>query len=366
MRSYLIKINITDGEILEKPKMIYYNTDINTSYIYVELYKDITTPIADISDFKVTMNIVKPNNIVDTLEAEIEGNKLKYKLPLKLLLIDGPYKIEFFIKDKTLLEDNRITSNSLKYTVKKSILSDVNDDVIIDENYPILLELIDEVEVLKDTYNNKKEFIFELKGTEDNPIILNTLQDNLYIIQKDSYYKFDENDLKRVSDNKKMLLVNRGTASDQQVELMLIDSISIKTIVIADENIITSEYMHTSKILNYLLEMSNLSINSLDTINKSLVGAINELLESINNVRQSAISEARVVTLVKENSINEARVINLIAEKSINTEGVIDLIAENSINENGVRNIIMEMINTGVISGSYSISTNANITLKSV
>lgn len=339
IRSFPVKININTGEILEKPKIVYYNTDINTSYIYVELYKDNDTLVDNLSDYKAVMNIVKPNNVNDTLEGEILPleNKIIYKLPLKLILLDGAYKIEFFITDITSLEENRITSDEIKYKVKSSILSNTNEDVELDNNYPILLELIDDVKILQDKYLSKKELIFELVGTEENPILLNSLESNIYIIPKDSYYKFNENDVLNKCDDRKLLVLNKLGESDQ-LELISIDSKNIKEIIINNSTVTTSEYMHSSKILDYLIEMSTLDLNTLETTNKKLVGAINELSKGIKTVSDNAIKEERIKTLISENAINEE----------------------------GVRNVILEMIKTGAISSSYSIITNANIQLNEI
>lgn len=344
-RNYIVKLNINTGEIIDKPKMIYYNTDINTSYIEVELYSDTETKIEAIDKYKVEMNIVKPSNTTDTLEGKIELERILFKLPLELVNEYGAHKIEFFITDLEAGEENRLTTESIKYTVKNSILADINDDVVKDEKYPILMELIENVKELQDKYNNSngngnignKEVIEELKGNEKEPVIINSLESNFYVIPKDVYYKFYEADEVKKCENRTLLVLLKKV---DQAEVIIIDSENIRQCIILSNELKSSVYMHSSKMLEYLKEMSQLNLDTLNTDSKKLVGSINELLSKYNMLNKGMVTEERIKTLISENSINEE----------------------------AVKNIILDMVKKGEIStgGGYSFSTGVNVVLSEV
>ena len=141
-RDYVAVINIKNGNILEKPKLIYFNEDKNTSNLYVKLNENESDPLVNLEGINVKMNIVKPSNNKRTIEATfLEDKKLyEFDLPSECTNIKGTYKIEFII----YTEDEEVFTNSMNYTVKTSIFAQIDENEEREEK-----TLREEVENLK-------------------------------------------------------------------------------------------------------------------------------------------------------------------------------------------------------------------------
>ena len=154
-RDYLVMLNVKNGNIAS-PKMYFYNTDINTSNIYVQLVIKENllnvSPIENATDYKIKINIIKPNNVVKTIDGALVNEKesiFEFDLPEDCVNLSGVYKLEFVVSGIVSNREEKITSLPTEYTVNKSILTDLNASTEESDDYPILLKLIEDVKTLQ-------------------------------------------------------------------------------------------------------------------------------------------------------------------------------------------------------------------------
>ena len=154
-RDYLVVLNVKNGNIAS-PKMYFYNTDINTSNIYVQLVIKENllnvSPIENATDYKIKINIIKPNNVVKTIDGALVNEKesiFEFDLPEDCINLSGVYKLEFVVSGIVSNREEKITSLPTEYTVNKSILTDLNASIEESNDYPILLKLIEDVKTLQ-------------------------------------------------------------------------------------------------------------------------------------------------------------------------------------------------------------------------
>ena len=100
-RDYTIVLDVKSGTFTA-PTMYFYNTDINTSNIYVQLGIKETllnvNPIDNATDYKIKVNIIKPNKVVKVLYGVLvneEESIFEFDLPEDCTNISGIYKLEF-------------------------------------------------------------------------------------------------------------------------------------------------------------------------------------------------------------------------------------------------------------------------------
>ena len=154
-RDYLVLLNVKNGNIAS-PKMYFYNTDINTSNIYVQLVIKENllnvSPIENATDYKIKVNIVKPNNVIKIIDGALvneEESIFEFDLPEDCINLSGVYKLEFVVSGIVSEREEKITSLPTEYTVNKSILTDLNASTEESDDYPILLKLIEDVKTLQ-------------------------------------------------------------------------------------------------------------------------------------------------------------------------------------------------------------------------
>ena len=154
-RDYLVMLNVKNGNIAS-PKMYFYNTDINTSNIYVQLVIKENllnvSPIENATDYKIKVNIVKPNNVIKIIDGALvneEESIFEFDLPEDCINLSGVYKLEFVVSGIVSKREEKITSLPTEYTVNKSILTDLNASIEESDDYPILLKLIEDVKTLQ-------------------------------------------------------------------------------------------------------------------------------------------------------------------------------------------------------------------------
>lgn len=156
-RDYLVVIDVKSGNITA-PSMYFYNTDKNTSNIYVQLVKKETTvdatPIENATNYIVEAKIVKPGPVSKELTGVLVNDAeaiYEFDLPNDCTNLSGSYKIEFWVKAKVNDRDEMITSSKAKYTVKPSILTDLDEAIEDSDDYPLFLKLMEEVKVINET-----------------------------------------------------------------------------------------------------------------------------------------------------------------------------------------------------------------------
>lgn len=157
-RDYLILLDVKTGDI-KSPEIYFYNTDVGTSNIYVQLVLRQTTvtetPIENAIDFSVRLNVIKPGEIIKFLDGVLVNEEeaiYEFDLPGDFINLDGKYLIEFSVRCLVSDREERITSDSTVYKVKKSILTDINTNIEDNLKQPVLMNF-NEVGELEVTIN---------------------------------------------------------------------------------------------------------------------------------------------------------------------------------------------------------------------
>lgn len=157
-RDYLITLDVKTGDI-KSPEIYFYNTDVGTSNIYVQLVLRETTvtatPIENAIDFSVKLNVIKPGEIVKFLDGVLVNEEeaiYEFDLPGDFINLGGKYPIEFSVSCLVSDKEEKITSDSTVYRVKKSILTDINTNIEDNLKQPVLMNF-NEVGELEVTIN---------------------------------------------------------------------------------------------------------------------------------------------------------------------------------------------------------------------
>lgn len=201
-RDYLIKLNVKTSTY-QAPNIYFYNTDVATSNIYVQLIVHETlldvTPIEQASNYRIKVNIIKPNNVVKTLYGTLvneEDSIFEFNLPEDCTNLSGTYHLEFMvICDVDNYFEERTTSFPATYEVRKSILTGLVAEIVDSEDITTLEDMLtklankfDDVKVDKDKTTRDKVVVnfysdgaivktIELNSTSSEIIKVNTIEE---------------------------------------------------------------------------------------------------------------------------------------------------------------------------------------------
>lgn len=201
-RDYLIKLNVKTSTY-QAPSIYFYNTDVATSNIYVQLIIHETllevTPIEQASNYRIKVNIIKPNNVVKTLYGTLvneEDSIFEFNLPEDCTNLSGTYHLEFMvICDVDNYFEERTTSFPATYEVRKSILTGLVAEIVDSEDITTLEDMLtklankfDDVKVDKDKTTRDKVVVnfysegaivktIELNSTSSEIVKVNTIEE---------------------------------------------------------------------------------------------------------------------------------------------------------------------------------------------
>ena len=166
-KDYLITVDVKNATV-SAPNMTFYVTDKKTSNIFCQLVINESNselikkyaPIENALDFTILLRIIKPNN---------EPKEIEFTLLNQLdafFMVDltddykdyvGRYKCELFVDCMVDGELERITTSSFNYTVKASIMNNLDEVIEGDPNYPLvdnILERLGNVDEILDLLKN--------------------------------------------------------------------------------------------------------------------------------------------------------------------------------------------------------------------
>ena len=201
-RDYLIKLNVKTSTY-QAPNIYFYNTDVATSNIYVQLIVHETlldvTPIEQARNYRIKVNIIKPNNVVKTLYGTLvneEDSIFEFNLPEDCTNLSGTYHLEFMvICDVDNYFEERTTSFPATYEVRKSILTGLVAEIVDSEDITTLEDMLtklankfDDVKVDKDKTTRDKVVVnfysdgaivktIELNSTSSEIVKVNTIEE---------------------------------------------------------------------------------------------------------------------------------------------------------------------------------------------
>lgn len=305
-RDYLIKINVKEATI-DVPKMTFWNTDKKTSNMFVqlvinmsenELIKNYVT-IENATDYKIVLNVIKPKtNQYRTFEAKLlNEEKALFEIDLTSEFIDqvGNYNFEFEVSSKVDNNDESITTSSSTYEVKGSILTNLNQEISSSPDLPILKQLIEQVKSLEggDLTGYQKKEDETLETTSKKVVgaineINSQLEDvaNLSLgIGRDGLLYIKKQD---------GTLIGTGVKVSSDTDLSKVTlSVNGNTLILLNNgtqiaSVDLPSSMSATDVSNLIKKgVSETNYNALDTTDKRIIGAINELntqLKSIANL----------------------------------------------------------------------------------
>lgn len=193
-RDYLVVLDVKKGRITS-PCLNFVNSDIGTSNIYLQLVSRMTmsnkTPLENPEMYIVMAVILKAKTTPKVVLGKLinkEESIFEFNLPPDCTNLGGVHDIEFLVEIKEEDELKCVTSSPTRFVVGESILTEINEEIEEDENFPILKEMIDEVVSMKSDLALKSEI----------PDKTSDLENDSQFITADDIHKHDN---KEVLDN---------------------------------------------------------------------------------------------------------------------------------------------------------------------
>ena len=200
-RDYLIKLNVKTSTF-QAPSIYFYNTDVSTSNIYVQLIVHETllevTPIEQASNYSIKVSIIKPNNAVKELNGVLVNERdsiFEFNLPEDCTNLSGTYRLEFYVQCLVNNREELTTSFPMTYEVKKSILTgfisgidEADDETVIGDLLLKLASKFDDVKVNQEKSDRDKIVLdfysqdavvksIEIESTSSEIINVNTIEE---------------------------------------------------------------------------------------------------------------------------------------------------------------------------------------------
>lgn len=151
-RDYNITLDISNGSVNCIDSLYFNITDENVANIICNVvtsdyskYPIEVNPIDNSKDYNIKLYAIKPKTSeyreLDATLIDSENAAFEFKLTPELVDQIGKYKCELVITNG----DKSLTSGSFFYRVTDSIFNQFDEEIESDSDYPILLELIEEV-----------------------------------------------------------------------------------------------------------------------------------------------------------------------------------------------------------------------------
>ena len=157
----LIELNLDTREIIITNNIKYIDIDRNIANIFLQIYRKDDTGLKayltkeELDSFTSKMYLIKPvtNDFTEITGLNTEefksdngGGVLRFIIPTKCTNRNGIVKCEMHInKDNELL-----ASDKFIFDVKQSLVTQFNDSLLDDEDFPVLQQLIADVQGFKD------------------------------------------------------------------------------------------------------------------------------------------------------------------------------------------------------------------------
>ena len=163
-KDYRIKLDIKSGKV-ESEGIVFVDKDRNVSNIYVDFLENGKN--VDITGCSFIANIQKPNtlitpqilDIVDAVNGVAELN-----LPVECMIDDGYYEVEIEMKNGEDISH----SSKFRYTVREALCGEIDDTIVDDSNYNLLIKLVDNVRTLEEEVQSNEDV---RKANENNRIM---------------------------------------------------------------------------------------------------------------------------------------------------------------------------------------------------
>ena len=156
-RNYNISLDISNGSVSCLDSLYFSITDDNVTNIFCNVitsdyskYPIEVNPITDATDITLKLYVIKPKTSqyreIDAILIDEKNSVFEFVLDRTALDQIGKYKCELMISQ----DDKTLTSDSFFYRVTDSIFNQFDEEVESDPDYPVLLDLINQVQDIDD------------------------------------------------------------------------------------------------------------------------------------------------------------------------------------------------------------------------
>ena len=156
-RDYLIAYDVKTGKVVLSRPIEFYVTDRNTSNIFIKLVTQISidyevdefVELEPAENFEVSLRVIKPNDDVKNVTAQIMRDKSIFQVDLKEEFkdISGTYQCELLVSTTVNGTQELNTSDSFTYQVKRSLLSNV--ETVIETGDMTVEKLLNDINATK-------------------------------------------------------------------------------------------------------------------------------------------------------------------------------------------------------------------------
>ena len=150
-RSYDIKLDL-QFSYNNNPDLKFMQFDKNTSDFFVRIERG--TEDVDLSNSIITLAVIKPDNTTDAMFLDIVNSELYANLKPSMKDLVGTYQARAML----VSGDETVTTDVITYTVNEDkILSQLNSDIVSDERYSILTDMLNNLSEIETNEINRVE-----------------------------------------------------------------------------------------------------------------------------------------------------------------------------------------------------------------
>ena len=265
-RNYIIHVNMKTSSVKLERQMIFRNTDIGIANMYIRLNQDGLTgvfgnlPIEEAKNITVELALIKPKSyeFISLIAKVVSEENYIYevKLPNNCTDLIGKYDCEIRVYATVNNEEMNFTTEPFYYTVKPSIATNLNEQIEVSSDLPILEYLIKDVKELSLGIESDS---VQMKTDEnlvgDNKTIVGTINQLLLKIKELDSLDFDNIDLSNFLKDEEVSTESTWSSNKISKEIEILkEDINYKPITINS---------FTSNLNKYVYELGTDTINSI-------------------------------------------------------------------------------------------------------
>ena len=158
-RDFYVTVDVKTSKV-GNGNFSFFVTDKNTSNFFVKLGINMNdnslisnfVALENAINYRLRLIVVKPNNEVKSIFGQLmneEEGIFQFNLNEEYKDLLGQYKCEFWVYSTVDIVEEIVTTDPFIYTIKPSVVNDVDDVIKKDSQYPLLFQLITELEQLQ-------------------------------------------------------------------------------------------------------------------------------------------------------------------------------------------------------------------------
>ena len=303
----LIELNLDTREMTITKNIKYYDIDKNIANIFLQIYREDDIGLRsyltkeELDSFIGKIFVIKPvtNDFleitgINTMEFESDngGGVLRFIIPAEYTNRNGIVKCEIHVsKNNELLASDRFV-----YNVKQSLVTEFDDSLLEDSDFPILQQLIKNVQKANNIDDNTPSLITTYSGTKIENIKTETYTkiNNISMLNSDNL----ANDIiKAINLNRKLRVIQQDIEFNELFEFTGTGT-EVLELEFNPKSLITSNYAGTKKkpIFHFdnlkTIKITNMSIEYTYPTNDETMINLHHLL-SITNCENVIIDNCK-------------------------------------------------------------------------